>query len=88
MHIRKGRGRGPGRKRGQGAQQRSTADYLEKRQRRHEGWWQEGWAGGWDDNNAAWDWKGDDDDAWGEWECLGCDTVHLFGRFSLYVVNV
>ena len=84
MHIRKGRGRGPGRKRGQGAKERSKADYMEKRQRRHEGWWQEGWAG---DDNAAWDWHGDDD-AWGEWSYLGCDTVHLFGLFSLYRVNV
>ena len=96
--VRKGRGRGPGRKRGQGARQRSTADYREKRQRRHEGLWQEGWAGGWDDKDESSQWRNDDDswnaddswaadESWGAWECLECVNVNLFVSVSVRVVT-
>ena len=74
--VRKGRGRGPGRKRGQGARQRSTADYREKRQRQHEGLWQEGWAGGWDDKDESSQWR-NDDDSWDADDSPACTAVHV-----------
>ena len=97
IRVRKGRGRAPGRKRGQGAKERSREEYMEKRQRRQEGWWRDGGVGGGEENNDEWDWSRHDDDTWGEWhdddswgawECLECDNVHLFVRFSVYVVQV
>ena len=81
-----------GRKRGHGAKQRSREEYLEKRQRRQEGVWRDGWVGGGEENDDEWDWSRHDDDTWGEWrdddtwggwECLGCDNEHLFVRFSM-----
>ena len=97
IRVRKGRGRAPGRKRGQGAKERSREEYMEKRQRRQEGWWRDGGVGGGEENTDEWDWSRHDDDTWGEWhdddswgawECLECDNVHLFVRFSVYVVQV
>ena len=94
IRVRKGRGRAPGRKRGQGAKERSREEWLEKRQRREEGWWRDGGVGGWEENADEWDWSrhGDDtwgdDDSWGAWECLECVSVHLFVSFSVYVVQV
>jgi len=56
-----------------------------------------GWRG-WRRGREHWrDWSRHDDDTWGEWhdddswgawECLGCDNVHLFVSFSVYVVQV
>ena len=97
IRVRKGRGRAPGRKRGQGAKERSREEYMEKRQRRQEGWWRDGGVGGGEENTDEWDWSRHDDDTWGEWhdddswgawECLECDNVHLFVSFSVYVVQV
>ena len=71
---------------------------MEKRQRRHEGWWQEGWAGGWDDKDESSQWRNDDDswnaddscaadESWGAWECLECVNVNLFVSVSVRVVT-
>ena len=93
IRVRKGRGRGPGRKRGQGAKERSSGKW-QKRQRRD---WSRHDDAEWDwsrHDDAEWDWSCHDDDTWGDddswgaWECLECDNVHLFVSFSVYVVQV
>ena len=102
IRVRKGRGRGPGRKRGQGAKQRSTEQW-QKRQRRD---WSHHDDAEWDwshHDDAEWDWSRhadaeldwsrhdddtrDEEDSWGEWECLECVNVNLFVSVSVCVVT-
>ena len=92
IRVRKGRGRGPGRKRGQGAKERSSEKW-QKRQRRD---WSHHDDAEWDWSrhaDAEWDWSRHDDDtcdeedSWGEWECLECVNVNLFVSVSVCVVT-
>ena len=92
IRVRKGRGRGPGRKRGQGAKERSSEKW-QKRQRRD---WSRHDDAEWDWSrhaDAEWDWSRHDDDtcdeedSWGAWECLECVNVNLFVSVSVRVVT-